>query len=76
MSPFFYILLLQKYSHSYIYIAKVQLFIELSSSFMDKFDGWAYFLFIIELLYVVRIWAESLKALETVRPESLVISKI
>ena len=69
-------LLLQKYSRFYIYIAKVQLFIELSSSFMDKFDGWAYFLFIIELLYVVRIWAESLKALETVRPESLVISKI
>jgi len=48
-------LLLQKYSRFYIYIAKVQLFIELSSSFMDKFDGWAYFLFIIELLYVVRI---------------------
>ena len=69
-------LLLQKYSRFYIYIAKVQLFIELSLSFMDKFDGWAYFLFIIELLYVVRIWAESLKAQETVRPESLVISKI
>jgi len=49
MSPFFYILLLQKYSLFYIYIAKVQLFIELSSSFMDKFDGWAYFLFIISI---------------------------
>ena len=39
---------MQKYSHFYIYIAKVQLFIELSPSFIDKFDDWAYFLFIIE----------------------------
>jgi len=46
---FFYILLLQKYSRFYIYIAKVQLFIELSPSFIDKFDVCRYFLFFIEL---------------------------